>query len=391
VIRYLENKFAAEPNAREEVLTPGCYQAFLFVTLFATLAQFVRRFNALRRQPIKQSKAGADARLQALNRWVEGIDAIRGSTLAPASGDASFRRYFRLQRGNESFIVMDAPPPQEDCLPFVRVAGYLEAMQINAPRVIEADLDQGFLLLTDLGSTLYLDSLQADASRADMLYGDALRALARMQTRGAAYQSRLPPYNEELLRFELSLFHDWLCGTHLGMEFDVSEEAAWQSLCDMLVRNAMEQPQVFVHRDYHSRNLMVTSEKNPGVLDFQDAVEGPVTYDLVSLLKDCYIRWPADRIAEWATNYYGLLHPAMRATITQRDFVRAFELMGVQRHLKAAGIFCRLNHRDGKPGYLRDIPRTLSYIVDLAPRYGELEFLVRLITDRCLPQLESRQ
>lgn len=371
--------------------TPGCYQAFLFVTLFATLAQFVRRFNALRRQPIKQSKAGADARLEALNRWVEGIDAISGGTLAPASGDASFRRYFRLQQGGESFIVMDAPPPQEDCLPFIRVAGYLEAMQINAPRVIEADLDQGFLLLTDLGSELYLDSLEADASRADRLYGDALRALAAMQIRGAAYQSLLPPYDETLLRFELSLFHDWLCGRHLGIEFDATEEAAWQSLCDMLVRNALDQPQVFVHRDYHSRNLMVMAEDNPGVLDFQDAVEGPVTYDLVSLLKDCYIKWPAERIAQWAGNYYGLLDESMHAAIKKRDFVRAFELMGVQRHLKAAGIFCRLNHRDGKAGYLPDIPRTLSYIVDLSPRYGELEFLVQLITDRCLPQLESRQ
>ena len=372
-------------------MTPGCYQAFLFVTLFATLAQFFRRFNALRRQPIKQSKAGADARLQALNRWVEGIDAIRGGTLAPASGDASFRRYFRLQRGGESFIVMDAPPPQEDCLPFIRVAGYLEAMQINAPRVLEADLDRGFLLLTDLGSTLYLDSLEADASRADKLYGDALSALAAMQARGAAYQSLLPAYDETLLRFELSLFHDWLCGTHLGMTFDEGEEAEWQALCDRLVRNALDQPQVFVHRDYHSRNLMVTSENNPGVLDFQDAVEGPVSYDLVSLLKDCYIKWPADRIAQWVGDYYGRLDEAMRTRITQRDFVRAFELMGVQRHLKAAGIFCRLNHRDGKPGYLQDIPRTLSYIVDIAPRYGELDFLVQLITDRCLPPLESRE
>ena len=355
------------------------------------MAQFFRRFNALRRQPIKQSTAGADARLQALKRWVEGIDTIRGGTLVPASGDASFRRYFRLQRDGKSFIVMDAPPPQEDCLPFIRVAGYLEAMQINAPRVLEADLDQGFLLLTDLGTALYLDTLEADESRADELYGDALRALAAMQARGAAYQSLLPPYDETLLRFELSLFHDWLCGKHLGIVFDEGEEAAWQSLCDLLVQNALDQPQVFVHRDYHSRNLMVTNGNNPGVLDFQDAVEGPVSYDLVSLLKDCYIKWPAGRIAQWVGDYYGLLDETMRARITQQDFVRAFELTGVQRHLKAAGIFCRLNHRDGKPGYLADIPRTLSYIVDIAPRYGELGFLVQLVTERCLPQLEARQ
>ncbi len=372
-------------------MTPGCYQSFLFVTLFVTFAQFVRRFKALRRQPISQSKAGADARLQALKRWVEGIDAAAGGSLAPASGDASFRRYFRLRQGGESFIVMDAPPAQEDCLPFVRVAGYLEAMQLNAPRIIEADLEQGFLLLTDLGSMLYLDCLEADRGRADTLYDDALRALAVMQSSGSAYQSQLPPYDEALLRFELSLFHDWLCGKHLGMAFDETEEAEWQSLCDLLVDNALDQPQVFVHRDYHSRNLMVTDTNNPGVLDFQDAVEGPLTYDLVSLLKDCYIKWPAERIRRWVGSYYAFLDKSAYAAISESDFLRAFDLMGVQRHLKAAGIFCRLNHRDGKPGYLPDIPRTLSYIVDLSPRYHELDFLVELITERCLPQLEARR
>ena len=285
---------------------------------------------------------------------------------------------------------MDAPPLQEDCLPFIRIAGYLEAMQITAPRVIEADPGNGYLLLTDLGSTLYLDSLEADPSGSDVLYDDALRALAIMQNRGAAYQAMLPPYDEKLLRFELSLFHDWLCGTHLGIEFDAAEESAWQSLCDLLVDNALDQPQVFVHRDYHSRNLMVVTEGGPGVLDFQDAVEGPLTYDLVSLLKDCYVKWPAERISQWVSDYYGSLDTSMQGAISERDFLRAFELMGVQRHLKAAGIFCRLNHRDGKPGYLRDIPRTLSYIVELLPRYEELRFLVQLITDRCLPGLEAR-
>ena len=350
----------------------------------------MRRFNALRRQAITHSNTGVDTRLADLRRWVDGIDAAAGGKLTPASGDASFRRYFRLQKGDESLIVMDAPPLQEDCLPFIRVAGYLEAMQITAPRVIEADLENGYLLLTDLGSQLYLDRLEADPSSSGMLYDDALRALAVMQDRGAAYQDLLPPYDEELLRFELSLFHDWLCGTHLGIEFDAAEESAWQSLCDVLVDNALDQPQVFVHRDYHSRNLMVMTEGNPGFLDFQDAVEGPLTYDLVSLLKDCYVKWPAERVLQWASHYYGLLDRSMQGAITERDFLRAFELMGVQRHLKAAGIFCRLNHRDGKPAYLLDIPRTLSYIVELLPRHEELEFLVRLINDRCLPGLEAR-
>jgi aminoglycoside/choline kinase family phosphotransferase len=295
-----------------------------------------------------------------------------------------------LRKGNESFILMDAPPLQEDCLPFIRVAGYLEAMQITAPRVIEADLENGYLLLTDLGSALYLDRLEADPSSSGVLYDDALRALAVMQDRGAAYQDLLPKYDEALLRFELSLFHDWLCGTHLGIEFDAAEESAWQSLCDVLVDNALDQPQVFVHRDYHSRNLMVMTEGNPGFLDFQDAVEGPLTYDLVSLLKDCYVKWPAERVLQWVSQFYGLLDKSMQGAITEREFLRAFELMGVQRHLKAAGIFCRLNHRDGKPGYLLDVPRTLSYIVELLPRHEDLGFLARLINDRCLPGLEAR-
>ncbi len=307
----------------------------------------------------------------------------------PASGDASFRRYFRLQSGANSFIVMDAPPGQEDCLPFLRVAGYLESMQLNAPRVLEANLDDGFLLLSDLGTRQYLEQLEHDPSMAPALYRDALDALVTMQRRGAAFQSLLPPYDEKLLRFELSLFHDWLCGMHLGIEFDEASESAWQQCCDLLVANALDQPQVFVHRDYHSRNLMVTDENNPGILDFQDAVEGPLTYDLVSLLKDCYVKWPDEQIWNWALDFYGRIDAAIRDHTDEQQFRRYFELMGVQRHLKAAGIFSRLNHRDGKPGYMLDIPRTLSYVVDLAPRYRELEFLVTLVEERVLPGLAS--
>ncbi len=307
----------------------------------------------------------------------------------PASGDASFRRYFRLQSGANSFIVMDAPPGQEDCLPFLRVAGYLESMQLNAPRVLEANLDDGFLLLSDLGTRQYLEQLEHDPSMAPALYRDALDALVTMQRRGAAFQSLLPPYDEKLLRFELSLFHDWLCGTHLGIEFDEASESAWQQCCDLLVANALDQPQVFVHRDYHSRNLMVTDENNPGILDFQDAVEGPLTYDLVSLLKDCYVKWPNEQIWNWALDFYRRIDAAIRERTDEQQFRRYFELRGVQRHLKAAGIFSRLNHRDGKPGYMLDIPRTLSYVVDLAPRYRELEFLVTLVEERVLPGLAS--
>jgi len=283
---------------------------------------------------------------------------------------------------------MDAPPAQEDCLPFVRIAGYLEAMGLNAPRVIEANLDDGFLLLSDLGARQYLQELQHDASAAPALYSDALAALVTMQRRGAAYQGLLPPYNEKLLRFEVSLFQDCLCGTHLGISLTQDEERAWQDCCDVLITNALDQPQVFVHRDYHSRNLMLTEQTNPGILDFQDAVEGPFTYDLASLLKDCYVKWPAEQVWQWALDFYNAVEPSMRERIDEEQFRRYFELTGVQRHLKAAGIFARLNHRDGKPGYLNDIPRTLSYIVDLGERYEEIGFLINLIEERVLPGMK---
>jgi len=312
---------------------------------------------------------------------------VAGSEPVPASGDASFRRYFRLQSGDQSFIAMDAPPDREDSVPFVTIAGYLEAMQLNAPRVIEADLDSGFLLLSDLGSRQYLDALNDNAAQAIRLYDDAIRALLVMQDRGAAFQSHLPPYDDELLRFELSLFHDWLCGTHLGIEFDEESEELWQQCCDLLVANALDQPQVFVHRDYHSRNLMVTEKGNPGILDFQDAVEGPLTYDLVSLLKDCYVKWPADHVWSWALDFYNGCDASLREQVDAAQFRHYFELMGVQRHIKAAGIFARLLHRDGKEGYLKDVPRTLSYIVELGPRYEELAWLVGLIEERVLPGL----
>lgn len=280
---------------------------------------------------------------------------------------------------------MDAPPSQEDCLPFVRIAGFLESMRLSSPRIIEADIENGFLLLSDLGSEQYLDKLVEEPHLADSLYGDAIDALLVMQRRGEAYQTALPPYDEKLLRFELSLFHDWLCGAHLQLQLSDDDEQRWRACCDMLVETAQRQPQVFVHRDYHSRNLMVLNEDNPGILDFQDAVEGPFTYDLVSLLKDCYVRWPADQVRMWALGYYQKLNDNTRTQIDEQQFLRYFELMGVQRQLKAAGIFCRLNHRDGKGTYLNDVPRTLEYIVEIGPRHEELSFLVRLIEEQVLP------
>jgi aminoglycoside/choline kinase family phosphotransferase len=288
-------------------------------------------FNALRRISISKNDVATDHRLAALIDWIGSIDSVAGCQPTPASDDASFRRYFRLHNGVESFIVMDAPPLNEDCLPFIRVAGYLESMQLNAPRIIEADIEKGFLLLSDLGNEEYFERLNKTPEQAQALYSDAIDALLSLQRSGAAYQASLPPYDETLLRFELSLFRDWLCDTHLNLDFSDDDERHWQACCDVLVDNALRQPQVFVHRDYHSRNLMVMEQGNPGILDFQDAVEGPFTYDLVSLLKDCYVSWPADDVRGWALAYYRQLSGAPRVLLDEQQFCRYFVLMGVQR------------------------------------------------------------
>jgi aminoglycoside/choline kinase family phosphotransferase len=323
-----------------------------------------------------------------LAAWLRQIDGLADADPQPASRDASFRRYFRVHSAKASYVVMDAPPAQEDCKPFIQIAGYFESMQLQAPRVLEANLDDGFLLLSDLGTTQYLELLSEDRESADTLYSTALRALLIIQSRGEAFQGQLPPYDADFLRVELALFHDWLCEKHLGLEFSDTDEASWRSICDLLIRNAVDQPQVFVHRDYHSRNLMVCDD-GPGILDFQDAMEGALTYDLASLLKDCYIKWPDEQIASWVGQYCEDARNIGLHDLSADQFTRSFDLMGVQRHLKAAGIFARLNHRDGKPDYLLDVPRTLSYITDLGPRYAELGFLVDLINDRVLPGLEQ--
>jgi aminoglycoside/choline kinase family phosphotransferase len=276
---------------------------------------------------------------------------------------------------------MDAPPDKEDSQPFVTVAKLLFDAGLNVPEIIDQDLDKGYLLLGDLGSTLYLDVLSDDT--VERLYGDALGALAAIQACDPG-PGVLPDYDRELLMNEMALFRDWLVGTHLGITLDAAKSAMLDAAFDLLADSALAQPQVLVHRDYHSRNLMVTDRNNPGILDFQDAVIGPVTYDLVSLLRDCYIQWPRARVEDWALGYQEL---ALQSGILReehedpRQFLRWFDLMGVQRHLKAAGIFARLNHRDGKPGYLDDIPRTLGYVVEVSGRYPELaglgEFVAR--------------
>lgn len=294
--------------------------------------------------------------------------------LEPASADASFRRYFRVQQGDESYVLMDAPPEQEDCGPFVRVSGLFLALGLHVPEILASDLGQGFLLLSDLGTRLYLDEL--NDSNVDRLYGDALGALATLQSCGP--DSGLPPYDRKLLLSEMSLFRDWLLGRHLDLALDGNGQESLQQAFERLADNALEQPQVCVHRDYHSRNLMLSARHNPGILDYQDAVTGPVTYDLVSLLRDCYISWPRQRVEDWALGYYelaaqtGILQPG---ELNEQQFLKWFDWMGVQRHLKAAGIFARLNYRDGKPGYMDDIPRTLGYVVEVCSRYAELAAL----------------
>ena len=330
-----------------------------------------------------------DPRLDLLRHWLEQGLGWQRYDLAPASADASFRRYFRVSRGDETVIVMDAPPQQEDVEPYLRIAGMLDAIGVNAPRILARNAPEGFLLLTDLGSTTYLAELERPA-RADALYADAIEALVRIQARGAGFGAQLPPYDEKLLRFEMSLFTDWLLARHLQMSPDPDAAQALARVFDSLVANALEQPPVFVHRDYHSRNLMVCPDRNPGILDFQDAVHGPLTYDLVSLLRDCYVAWPQDRVLAWALDFRGRAASAgLEVGSDPRQFLRWFDLMGVQRHLKASGIFARLWHRDGKPGYLADVPRTLEYVAQACSRHADLAPLGELVAGRVLPAMRA--
>ena len=319
-----------------------------------------------------------------LRRWLDEAAGVRGC-LEPLAGDASFRRYLRLRTDRESFVVMDAPPDKEDSRPFVHVAGLLRAAGVNVPEVHAADLERGFLLLGDLGSVSYLDRL--DAASAPVLYRDALNALVRMQTRVPA--DAVPPYDEARLAGELELFPEWFLGAHLGRPPTRTERRVLDEAFDLLVEAALAQPRVFVHRDYHSRNLMVHAS-NPGILDFQDAVAGPLTYDPVSLFRDAYISWPGPRIHQWLDDYTdlatkaGLLPPELPAATVRARVRRDFDLMGVQRHIKVAGIFARLWHRDGKAAYLGDVPLVLAYLLKVVPRYPELEPLARLFESRAL-------
>ncbi|MBN2866816.1 MAG: phosphotransferase [Thiotrichales bacterium] len=337
-------------------------------------------------------------RFQWMLAWLESLPLLQGAQVSEpvaASSDASFRRYFRINVIGDpdatnplasSYIIMDAPPEQENCEPFITVSNQLVKMGLHVPQVIEQNLEQGFLLLSDLGTVTYLSELeQAAEEKVDRLYQDALSALVTLQMKGFSAAKQLPVYDAELLNREMDLFSDWLLGTHLEMPLNTLQKHDWQQVKQNLIESALAQPKTYVHRDYHSRNLMVTEQDNPGVLDFQDAVYGPLTYDAVSLLRDCYIAWPIEQVKEWQRQYFlQLCEHQIIAKDEWQKFVKAMDLMGIQRHLKAAGIFARLYHRDGKDGYLNDIPLTLNYIVQVGANYPEMAWLVEIIESRVL-------
>ncbi len=310
-----------------------------------------------------ESAEKIDVRLEAIKKWFKTDLKINDFTIETASADASFRRYFRLTSGSDHWIIMDAPPDKEDCRPFIHIARLIENVGVQSPHIGRFNTLHGFMQLSDLGSTAYLDKL--NDNNVDSLYLDAIQAIVRMQE----IDEKLPAYNAELLISEMALFRQWYLQKHLEVNLNQQQKKIIADTIDLLAESALQQPTVFVHRDYHSRNLMVTSNNNPGVIDFQDAVNGPLSYDLVSLIKDCYIAWPRKKQLMWVEQFLALSSTIVDKTL----FIKQLDYMGLQRHLKAIGIFARLNHRDGKPDYLNDIPRTLAYVFDVCQRYEELK------------------
>lgn len=336
----------------------------------------------------------AKSREKALNAWArdmiaaEGLDAGKGFSLEPASDDASFRRYFRGRAGDASFVFMDAPPELEDSKPFVNIAHLLRDAGVKAPRIYQQDLAQGFLMLSDFGDRLYLDEVAQSSGQVPGLYDAALATVIRMQK--MSLPDWLEPYDEHKLRIEMNLFTDWFLPRQLRLETSPGIDRLIDSVFDTLVTSALSQPARFVHRDYHSRNLMVLEGASPGVIDFQDGVVGPVTYDLVSLLKDCYHRFPVEEVRTRVEQYRLMLHDAgIVRGISTDHFTEWFDLMGMQRHIKVAGIFSRLNLRDGKPGYLADIPLVVDYIVEVCGRYEALSAFGDWLQSDIVPKLDA--
>ncbi|MGH8377871.1 MAG: aminoglycoside phosphotransferase family protein [Gammaproteobacteria bacterium] len=313
-------------------------------------------------------------RSEQLQAWIAQVLRVPTAILEPASVDASFRRYFRCMAGKRSYIIMDAPPPTEDCRPYVKVAELMKAAGVHVPDILDRDLERGFLLLSDLGRQTYLDVL--DDYNADALFSDAIVALVRWQQ--ASRSGVLPLYDRALLQRELDLFPDWYVGRHLNLTLSALERETLKSAFVLLEDSALAQPQIFVHRDYMPRNLML-STPNPGVLDFQDAVCGPITYDVMSLFKDAFISWQAQRVASWRRQYWERAQQAGLPVQELSEFERAFDWMGLQRHLKVLGIFARIHYRDGKPDYLKDTPRFLNYVRETGKLYKEFTPLLKLL------------
>lgn len=320
-----------------------------------------------------------DLRTLTLLDWLENDLLLTVENFQPASSDASFRRYFRVTTPEGPVIAMDAPPDKEKLEPFIRVAGLMAEADVHVPEIFQQNIEDGFLLLEDFGNQSFLDQLNPGS--ADALYQSACDSLFKLQTQAPEVTGLLPRYDEALLQRELTIFDEWF----LNGLLDVSiPETLWAEVKSLLIASALAQPVTCVHRDYHSRNLMVLNDNSPGVIDFQDAVIGPITYDLVSLLRDCYIAWPRQQVAAWLEAYFQRLRQAGLVACDLAQFTRWFDLMGLQRHLKAIGIFSRLHLRDGKSGYLNDIPRTLNYVTDICAAYPELtgfnQFLEQNVT-----------
>jgi len=326
-------------------------------------------------------------RLALINNWLQNDLRIDHYTIEPASSDASFRRYFRVtsERGHfddygaaQSLIVMDAPPSHENVKPFIYVSGLMAGIGLNVPVVLEKNIEDGILLLTDLGNVQYLGVLSED--NVEELYADAMRALFELQTRGPKQSDVFQAYDRAFFQRELNIFTEWYLEKHIGLGLSDAQRNILEECHQILIESALQQPIVLVHRDFHSRNLMVTQRHNPGILDFQDAVIGPVTYDLVSLLRDCYIAWSPEKVTSWCIQYKKRIEQAgIISSVSDETFMRWVDLMGMQRHLKAIGIFARLNHRDSKPHYLNDIPRTMAYVLNVAGRYEELKPMHELL------------
>jgi len=332
-----------------------------------------------------------DARIVLIRDWLCGeLGWPRDCRLEPASADASFRRYFRVWRPTGATrVIMDAPPGKEDTEPYLHVTRLLQACGVHVPEIEAADTGRGLLLLEDLG-TVHMLARLGGGGDPELLYGEALASLALIQLRGSAAARELPHYGADALARELQLLPEWFCVRHLQLALTADDQELLAETFSLLIRAAGAQPVVFVHRDYHSRNLMITAEHSPGIIDFQDAVAGPIGYDLASLLKDCYISWPRERVSAWLDRYRQQLRSAGAGVgADQAEFQRWFDLAGLQRHLKVLGIFARLWYRDGKRAYLADLPLTLEYVRDTAARYDELRRFSDWVESALAPRLAA--